>query len=390
MRLHPSLSALPFFLALTGCFEDSGTSNPNTDPRNVPALADWASTANLVLPNDTSIEAGTLGSRWDSVVNLSRFAVDSRNDLQRIVADWDSRTPTASGWTIVSIDSLSDRTSKTFLVRFSVDGILQGGLVQVPNSSKPLPVLLFGHPADEGINKAHLSVLGTVLGSFNDEAIIVAPAFRGEAASLGSLTVSSDPSNQSPWDRDVDDALAFLHASLQNIPQCDTSRIAAVGYSRGGGVVLLAALRDKRIASVAEISGPTDFFAPSLQTIALGLAAGNSYDLPGLDFLNTRYLQPFMNGEIPADSLRRVLLRRSAARFALSGRLPATLAIHGTADSTVNPDQSQALKSAARNVNYVPIKGMDHSSFVRGILTGDNTHAMAISNSLAPFLRSHL
>lgn len=383
MRLNKSLVALPLLLVLTGCFEDSGTSSPSP---SFATIAEWTQTGSATLPGDASLATGAIKPRWDSVVDLSTHAALARQDLQNILADWNARRPVATQWEIVATDS-SDRRGKTHLVRFSVDGIVQGGLVWIPKSSKPLPVILFGHPSDNGISDDFFTLLRSLLGSLDSQVVIVAPAYRGETATLNNDDVESDTSKQSPWDRDVDDGLAFLKGSLEQFPSCDPARVAAVGYSRGAGVSLISALRDKSIGSVFEIAGPTDFFAPSLQNIALGLLADKTYDLPGLDYLNAKFLQPFKNGTISADSLRRVLLRRSPARWALSGQLPATEAVHGTADSTVKPDQSEALVAADRRVAYLKIQGMTHSSFLFPTLY---TQSAAISSDLQKFLKAHL
>jgi acetyl esterase/lipase len=397
MHLRKSFTALPIVLSMTGCFESSGPTSSNTSQNSATALGAWAQTANLVLPGDTNLAPTSLRSRWDSVVNLKTYAVQARTDLQRILADWAARDPVATGWTVVDVDSTSNTDSlgnvigKMYLVSFSVEGISQGGLVWVPNSTRPLPVVLFGHPDDNGTDDSYVQLLGDLMGTQFNQAIIVAPAYRGETATLTTdySMVTSDASAQSPWDRDVDDGLAFLGATLSHF-STDASRIAAVGYSRGGGVSLISALRDPSIHSVFEIAGPTDFFSRSMQNIAMGLVQGKSYDLPGLDYLHTQYLQPFQSGSISADSLRSVLLRRSPARWALSGLLAPTEAVQGTADSTVNPDQSRNLVAADPEVDYLSIAGMTHTSFLEGSSDTDYTQADAISTALQAFLKTHL
>jgi|GEM_PF-1565055 poly(3-hydroxybutyrate) depolymerase len=397
MRLRKFSVFLPIVISLTGCFESSGPTNSNPSQNSATALTAWASTANLVLPGDTNLAPTSLRARWDSVVNLKAYAVQARTDLQRILADWAGRDPVATGWTVVDVDSSTNTDSlgnllgKMYLVSFSVDGISQGGLVWVPFSTRPLPVVLFGHPDDNGIDDSYVQLLGDLMGPQYAQAIIVAPAYRGETATLTTdySNVTSDASTQSPWDRDVDDGLAFLGATLNHF-STDSSRIATVGYSRGGGVSLISAFRDPSIHSVFEIAGPTDFFSRSMQSIAMGLVQGQSYNLPGLDYLQTQYLQPFQTGSISADSLRSVLLRRSPARWALSGVLAPTEAVHGTADSTVNPDQSKNLVAADPGVAYLSIAGMTHTSFLDGSTDADFAQATTISNSLQAFLRTHL
>ncbi len=384
MRRTKILFAATWLVLLNGCFEEGGApilaGHINVQ---VESLSAWAPTANLGLAHDTNLAPVALQSRWDSVVNLSKYTVQARGDLERIAADWASRNPTADHWTV--IDSQTQKGRTTYLIRFSVEGVLQGGILSVPTSSKPKAVLLFGHPGDAGIDASYLSNLGLLLGNLDSQFVILAPAYRGETAIMGTKNVTSDILTQSPWDRDVDDGLAFLQGALDNVSLCDPSRIAAVGYSRGGGVSLLSALRDPRIQSVFEIAGPTDFFAPSLQKVAMGLLAGQPYDLPGLDYLNATFLQPFFKGTISADSLRRVLLERSPARWALSGRLPATQAIHGSLDSTVFPDQSKALLAADSRVTYTEIQGMNHSSFLINFLQGG-----MVATDLQNFLKAHV
>lgn len=354
---HASFFALALSLLLAGCFEDGGT-NPVTSlspeggeafaassPRHA-ALHAWASDGSIVLPGDTLLDPGAiLKNRWDSVNDLSgRHA-----DLKAIVADWNARRPVLSGFTIV--DSVSDGIATTHLVRFSVEGIEQGALIRRPlGIAGPLPVILFGHPSDDGMSSFYLNVFTNLLEDVANHALIVAPAFRGEAASLNidSLVarVESPAISQSPWDRDVDDALALLTEALSRYPT-DPSRIAAVGYSRGAGVSLLAGLRDARIGSVLEIAGPADLFAPSFQKVAIRLLNGGTSDLPGIKVIDTLLIKPFAAGTISVDSMRRGMLRRSPARWARSGLLPATVAFHGDADTVVNIDQSRALVAAA-------------------------------------------
>ena len=392
MRPSRFLVPLALFVALSGCFERSPSGGPGRSQSNASLLREWSDEASLVLPGDTNVAAAPIRERWDSVVDLAEHADRVRLDVKRIASDWNSRRPKARGLDVVAVDSVSNPAGRTALVRCSVDGIEQGGLVWIPKRVGKLPVVLFGHPDDKGVGaETHLRLLAFLMDSLYAKTIVVAPAFRGETARLGSDSVVSDTTSRSPWDRDVDDGIALLDAVLaSNHKIADASNIGAVGYSRGAGVALLTALRDRRIRCVYEIAGPTDFFARSLQTLAMYLFAGAQLDLPGVNNINREHLQPFLRGAISADSLRRVLLSKSPARLALSGLLPSTTAMHGAEDATVSNDQSEALKAAEPLVRYEKIPGMGHTSFVKKLFTGDPSEAMAISASMVPFLESHL
>lgn len=382
MKLSFKIGCVVALVSLGGCLSDPDDShaNPSTPASTRQAdLARWAASATLSLPGDSNLATGPLRDRWDSVANLSRYRDDARRNLSAIASDWGSRVPVALGWQ--AIDSAKEAKGTTYLVRYAVEGISQGGLLWVPHSKQRLGVVLFAHPGDQGVDGAFLQGLRLLLGALDTQAVILAPAFRGESASLNGRLVESDSTTRSPWDRDVDDALAFLSATLGRFPQADPARLAALGYSRGGGVALLGALRDDRIRSVFEIAGPTDFFSPSLQRLATELAAGKASSLPGLDDLDARFFQPFLSGKISADSLRREFLARSPARWALSGLLPPADAAHGKLDTIVSPDQSEALAAALPQLVYSRFETMNHTSFLSEPLQSFSM-ALALQNFL--------
>jgi hypothetical protein len=405
MKPRHAAIALALGIGLVAC---DGTTTTSTctatcseTGSNVQSLQTWASAGrDLSLPGDSNWIPSAFGTilhdRWDSVVNLSKYRVAADSDLSRILADWASRTPRATGWTQVASSDTAMGTGHhgtLSLVRFSVDGVSQGALVWTPTASGKLPVLLVGHPGDGGVSDDILSGLGMLMGvptgALVDSVILVAPAYRGETAWLGNDSVVGDPATASPWDRDVDDALGLLQAELDREPRADAARISAFGFSRGAGVSLLAALRDARIRSVFEIAGPTDFFAPSIQQVAFALYAGQSIDLPGVNYLTDRYVAPLWNGSIPADSIRTALLRRSPARLAGSHVLPdPVVAVQGLSDSTVFPEHTRHLAAADPRVDTTMIAGMGHTTWLES--ANLFTQALPIGNALTAFLRNNL
>jgi hypothetical protein len=389
-RHHPSLAAclaLLLSLSLAGCSgcEDCNGMVPTTDAlpatsaARYEALSRWADSTRLRIAGDTNLASPSwsLKSRWDSVVDFSR----APEDLRLILSDWKSRTPRATDWTAVR-DS-TDSAATTSLVKFSVDGISQGAVVRIPvGASGRMPVILFGHPSDDGLQRIYFNYLLTILGPLVNQVIVIAPSYRGETTWMGADSIPSPTVSQSPWDRDVDDAMALLSATLEKVPQADGSRIACIGYSRGAGVSLLASLRDSRIRAVYEMAGPADLFAPSFQKVAIDLINGGTSTLPGIKVLDTLLIKPFAQGRISADSLRRGMLRRSAARWALSGQLPTTTAIHGTIDGVVNFDQSKALVSASpKQATLLPVEGANHTTVL---------FASTLIPTLETFLKTNL
>ena len=150
----------------------------------------------------------------------------------------------------------------------------------------------------------------------------------------------------SPWDRDVDDALALVSATLANEPAADPGRIAVLGFSRGAGVGLLMAARDPRIDAVVDFFGPTDFFDPWVRGLVEEALEGRPRNLPGLAWLTEQYLQPLRRGDLTLQAVRTELVRRSVTLFAST--LPAVQVHHGTADGVVSFSQAERLDQAMR------------------------------------------
>jgi dipeptidyl aminopeptidase/acylaminoacyl peptidase len=152
----------------------------------------------------------------------------------------------------------------------------------------------------------------------------------------------------SPWDRDVDDALALIDVALELAPVADAGRIGAIGQSRGGGVALLMSARDARLRATVEFFGPTDFFGAFVQEIAEEALRGRLRPLPGLAHLNAVWLQRLRLGQVTYEETRLALLRRSPARFA--ARLGPVQLHHGTADDVVHVSQAQSLMDAMARI----------------------------------------
>ena len=308
----------------------------------------------LLLPlgcKDVSTGPEEMGDRVVGGVNLTLlFAPPDSSEIAAVLAEWKGRSPSAQGIEVAATRSLTLGGSP-FTVRIvshRVDGIRHYGALVVPDGAKQasLPIVVVGHGGDNGQNVDDLlQLLPYSLGSSITSSIYVIPAFRSESLTFGGVTYKSE-GEPSPWDRDVDDALALLSVAFARVPEADSTRIASLGFSRGACVAMLMAIRNPAIDLVIEFFGPTDFFGPYVQEIAEEALQGKLRDLPGLDYLNDRFIQPLKNGTITMKEVRRELLRRSPVYF--TDRMPDLQLHHGTDDIVVYVSQAEKMIEVMR------------------------------------------
>ncbi len=275
------------------------------------------------------------------------FALPTAGEVAAVRTEWAARAPVPADVRVeLERPFPVGRTPGTLrVVSHLVDGNRHYGAVVIPESAAPLPVLVLLHGGDQGValDGADLLAIVLALGDVADDFVYAIPSFRSEPLELeGQVFLSGG--TPSPWDRDVDDAMAFLGATLATTPGADPDRIAAVGISRGGLVALLMGVRDPRVDRVVELMGPTDFFDEYVQDLVTQLLEGEPRDLPGLSTLDEQFLQPLQRGEITVNDFRRELIRRSVVLFAAD--LPPLQLHHGTADPVVSVSQAESLIAA--------------------------------------------
>jgi dipeptidyl aminopeptidase/acylaminoacyl peptidase len=218
-------------------------------------------------------------------------------------------------------------------------------------SATRLPLLVYLHGGDTGVALEELLFLVGNAGYDAADAVWVVPSFRSESLRVGTMTWNSG-GEPSPWDRDVDDALALIDVALEHVPVADAGRIGAIGQSRGGGVALLMSARESRVRATVEFFGPTDFFGTFVQEVAEEALRGQLRPLPGLSHLNAVWLQPLRLGQVTYEETRLALLRRSPAWFA--PRLGPVQLHHGTADAIVHVSQAESLMDAMARIGRGP------------------------------------
>lgn len=295
---------------------------------------------------------GTGPDRIVAGVNLDElFAPPTAAEVAAVRDDWDGRDVSARDVEVVASDTVPVGAAIEIVVQIvahTVDGVRHYGAVAVASgaASASLPLLVVGHGGDGGIDiDDALLLLGFGLGAAVDDFVFVLPSFRSEPLSFQGTEYRSGGS-PSPWDWDVDDALALISATGEITPKADTSRIGVLGFSRGAGVGLLMAIRDQRIDAAVEFFGPTDFFGAFVQEVVEEALRGMPRNLPGLADLDAQFIQPLKRGELTIQEVRPELIRRSPVYFV--DRLPGVQVHHGAADSIVPVSQAQRLIEVMR------------------------------------------
>lgn len=310
----------------------------------LPALAG----CDLLGPGGDHIVAG---------VNLTRlYAPPTAAEVRAVLEEWGARDPEAVDARIVAETTVDG--ARVVIVRHTMmdlDGspFFHYGTVRIPVGASEAPVLVYLNGGDGGFDLGdELDVLARYPTVFS-EAVQVIPVYRSEAirtASVAGLGPTYRAGGaESPWDYDVDDALALTEAALQLFDaETDAMRIGALGFSRGAGVALLMAARDGRTKVVTEISGPTNLFEPSSQSRTATLLEG---DEDALRAVGARYtlehvLRPLApDGRYDPDAdyakARLEVVRRSPALF--TSRLPALQVHHHRLDDVVPYEHAVAL-----------------------------------------------
>lgn len=274
------------------------------------------------------------------------FAPPTAAELQAVRTAWAQRDVSAQGIETLLETPLTLGTTPATLriIAHQVAGIRHVGAVLAPDGAPgSLPVLVYNHGGDDGIDISEVLLITLALEELRDRFVYVVPALRTQALSFNGVDYTSG-GTPSPWDLDVDDSLALLNVALETTPAADPGRIATLGFSSGAGISLLMAVRDSRIQAIIDYFGPTDFLAPYLQDIVAEALEGRPRDLPYIDYLSSHIVQPVLEGGLSTEELRFELIRRSTVYFAEG--LPAVQAHHGIDDDTIPFSQTQLLIDA--------------------------------------------
>lgn len=272
------------------------------------------------------------------------FAAPTQAEICAVEAEWARRDTRSHDARVEWTDQ--GRGGRTLVLSHTVDGLRHYGAVRIPAGAegRRLPVLVIAHGGDKGTSGYNFVREGPI----SEGWIQVLPSYRSERLTMRPLRRYRSEGRPSPWDRDVDDAMALLSTVLEQVPEADSTRIAVFGRSRGGGVALLMAIRDPRVKGVVDYFGPTDFYLPEVRRLADRALRSRIPKLPGAGYLADSVLFALRDGRTTVERARSELLRRSPVYFA--DRLPPTQIHHGTRDDEVPIVHSRRLIQALERI----------------------------------------
>lgn len=296
------------------------------------------------------------------------FAPPTDVDIRTEQIRWAQRDVSAQGITELAQKSTQFGSSAATIriVSHTVEGVKHVGAIASVDDAAPgsLPILVYVHGGAEGENLNEvLGLIAFAFGGVPDDYVYVVPSLRAESLMFDNVTYRSE-GEPSPWDLDVDDALALVNVAIATVPEADSTRIGVVGFSRGAGVAMLMGERDERINLVVEFFGPTDFFGEYMETLAEEAIRGEPRDLPGLNYLTEKYLIPLRDGETYIGAVRSQMLRRSPVYFV--HRLRQLQMHHGTADTVVEVSQAYSM------IDAMHADGFAEPEFEAYIYEGEN------------------
>jgi pimeloyl-ACP methyl ester carboxylesterase len=246
-------------------------------------------------------------------------------------------------------------------------------------------------------------------------AVVVVPGFKGfkdwgmfpplaeRLARAGLSAVSVNPSGSgvddhgeftlaerfghNTYSAELDDVLRVVAALAEGeLGVARPTSIGLVGHSRGGGIGVLAAAEDRRIAVLvtwAAISS-VERWSPAEQ---------RSWREAGVkEIVNTRTgqrlpLYPDILNDIERHASGRLDILGAAARLTTPW-----LILHGTADESVSPLEAEALHAAAKHAGarHAPIEGAGHTFGTVHPWQGETPHFRLVADATLGFLAAHL
>jgi len=261
---------------------------------------------------------------------------------------WDVAGALRIGTTTVPVGSLRFDAA---LYSFTLNGSPRGAVLVPPDAADrrlaglvDIGDIRWDYPDRDLTNGPYVA---RILGDRARDFALIVPCARGMGLRVGPLASRAGGDRRDAWEGAAEDAMAFLTVALTETRHIDAARVGVYGYSRGGGVALIAGQRDPRIKAVLAFAPPTDFFVamgrPGVDWASRLDDASRDAGLPP-DTRESQFLDWFVRGReaLPLTELRRRIAAASPLNFA--DRLPPFQIHQGEADVAVPVRNATALR----------------------------------------------
>ncbi len=284
------------------------------------------------------------------------FAPATQTEMDAVRTDWAGRSTPAEGVRVeLSEDfSLGGSDASLRVVSHVVSGNRHYGAIITPAGAEDesLPILVYLHGGENGVSITDVQIAALGLGEdLRESFVYVLPSYRSEPLRHGDTQWVSEGIS-SHWDYDVDDVIALVNVAFETTPEAKPGGYSLLGGSRGGGVALLAGIRDERVERIVSFFGPTDFFDTWVREIVREAALRMPRRLTGVAHLDSTVVQPYIRGDISRSEARLELARRSPVLFAAD--IPLLQVHHGTIDFVVSVSQAHSLIRAMEALGRGP------------------------------------
>lgn len=276
------------------------------------------------------------------------FLPPTSGEIDQVKVDWSQRDVSGYGYEVVE-QGVVNGYDVDIIKHRVYDSLDHYAFVRYPinyDPSRSYPLIIHNRGGRKGVNS---NVFNRYVGRCVDTCFIIAGSYHGETldgsrAGLGTYTSQGDL-QLGTNDTDVDDVMSMINAFIGAHPEVEETKMVSFGSSRGGGLNMLLAAREKRIKGACSWFGGSDILTfPGMKRDIEKQLAGAPSKSPVHGITEQQAVRPYFLGEITLEEARLELLKRSPMYF--SDELPKHILLqHGALDSTVDVRHSRRLDS---------------------------------------------
>ena len=249
------------------------------------------------------------------------FKPPTVDEIHAVIKDWESKDFTPKQVQIVHIEQQSNGDSIKVISHY-VNGQKHYGIIRIPASinTKKAPILLGlqGGGADiDVLESAFLYRMSSgMCRDVLDNYITIAPSFRGDIVRGKDFCFRSEGYTGDVWLGAAEDAVSFFEVVKAMYSKGDSTKVLALGVSRGATVALIIGALTQKLDYIISISTHVNF---------------NNIDVFRNERVGTDYPRIFFTPKTTPENIRKRLIASSPYYFA--ERIPNFEIHQGTEDT---------------------------------------------------------